>query len=71
MEDFNYKKLDRKAILDFVGSQKGVVEVSKVISDSGANRLRVYPILFELKMEGKLEVIQATDLGTPLSVKLV
>lgn len=71
MEDINYKEIDRKAILDYLGSQGGEIKVADVMTNSGANQLRVYPILFELQMEGKLEVVQASELGTPITVRLL
>lgn len=71
MEDINYKEIDRKAIFDYLSSQGGEIKVADVITNSGANRLRVYPILFELQMEGKLEVVQASELGTPITVRLL
>lgn len=72
MEEINYKELDRKAILDYLCSQEGTdVEVAKIITDSGANKLRVYPILFELSMEGVVKITNQTELGTPENVMLV
>jgi len=71
MEEINYKEQDRKAILSYLGIQQGDVEVEKVLSDSGADRLRVYTILFELELEGIIKVVRANDLGTPEIVKLV
>lgn len=71
MEEINYKELDRKAILNYLASQQGDVEVEKVLSDSGADQLRVYTILFELELDGIIKVVRANDLGTPEIVKLV
>jgi len=71
MEEINYKEQDRKAILSYLGIQQGDVEVEKVLSDSGADRLRVYTTLFELELEGIIKVVRANDLGTPEIVKLV
>lgn len=71
MEDINYKEIDKKAILDYLGSRGGEIKVADVMTNSGANQLRVYPILFELQMEGKLEVVQASELGTPITVRLL
>lgn len=70
MEDINYKERDRKAILNYLASQQGDVYVDKVISESGANQLRVYAILYELEMEGVIKVVRSNDLGTPEIVKL-
>lgn len=72
MEEINYKELDRKAILDYLSSHAGTeVEVAKIIAEGGANKLRVYPILFELSMEGVVKITTQTELGTPENVMLV
>lgn len=71
MEEINYKELDRKAILNYLGSHEGTeVEVAKILTDSGANKLRVYPILIELSLEGVIKVTHQSDMGTPEKVEL-
>lgn len=69
MEHINYKEQDRKAILDYLAG-KGEVEVAKVMEESGANRLRVYPILFELTQEGLIRITHDTELGAPERVEM-
>lgn len=71
MEGINYKEQDRQAILNYLASQNEDVEVEKVLSESGADQLRVYTLLFELEIEGVIKVVHANDLGTPEIVKLV
>lgn len=71
MEGINYKEQDRQAILNYLASQNEDVEVEKVLSESGADRLRVYTLLFELELEGVIKVVRANDLGTPEIVTLV
>ena len=70
MEEINYKELDRKAILSYLGSHDGEVEVGKILAESGANRLRVYNLLWELEHDGTIEVTHQSELGTPEMVKL-
>lgn len=70
METINYKERDRKAILDYLGAQEGEVMVAHILTDSGADRLRVYPLLFELEQEGLVTVTKENDLGTPETVRL-
>ena len=41
------------------------------ILDSDANRLRVYPALFELEQEGRLEVLEREVLGAARVVRLI
>lgn len=69
MENINYKELDRKAILDYL-ADKEEVEVEKLMEESGANRLRVYPLLFELTQEGLIRITHNTELGAPERVEL-
>ena len=67
----DYKAIDRKAILDYLTSvPDGEVEVSKVMAESGADKFRVYPLLFELQLEGIIAVTQESDMGTPRRVAL-
>lgn len=65
----NKKEQDRKRIYDFL---KGKVEVS--VNDirlySGADRLRVYPLLFEEEQLGYIHVIQRDNMGAPTIVAL-
>lgn len=67
-ENINYKELDRKAILDYLASQDGEILVAKVMTDSGADKLRVYTILFELQLEGLVKVVKASEFGTPETI---
>lgn len=69
--DINYKKLDRKAIMDYIVNNGGTVSVEDIINNSGAEKLRVYSILFEEKLEKNLEVIEEGYLGAPKVVKLI
>ena len=57
--DINYK------IISF---PKGV-SVEEIIQNSGAEKLRVYPALFELEQSGFLEVLEREELGAPLIVR--
>ncbi|MGN0258645.1 MAG: hypothetical protein ACI4CA_09790 [Bacteroides sp.] len=67
----NYKEIDRKRIMDFIAAQGGEVDVKCIIKESGAEKLRVYPILFEEEQEGHLVVTVRERLGAAERVKLV
>ena len=69
MEDF--KKQDIKAIIDYFGKAGGVAYVDDIMENSGANRLRVYPILMEFYLEERLEVLEQTELGGFVKVRLM
>ena len=47
----------------------GAVSVDDIIQNSGADKLRVYPALFELEQNGFLEVVEREELGAPLLVR--
>ena len=61
-EDMNNKEKDMAAIVNYLQG-RGVVEVEEILEQSGAERLRVYPILFELEQEGLIEVVEREALG--------
>ena len=44
----DYKALDTQKIRDYIDASDGMVAVEDIIRDSGADKLRVYPALFEL-----------------------
>ena len=46
------------------------VPVQDIITHSGAEKLRVYSILFELEQEGRIEVTEREELGAPKAVRL-
>ena len=67
----DYKSLDIQHIKDFIEANNNGAEVSveDIMQHSGAERLRVYPILFELEQSGWLEVTRREPLGAPLAVR--
>ena len=71
MEGQNYKQQDRERILSFISSQGGNALVEEVMERSGAEPLRVYPLLFELSQEGLLAYEEEEEYGSPKRVRLV
>ncbi len=67
--DVNYKVIDTRRIVDYISSCSEAVLVENIISHSGADKLRVYPILFELEQSGWLEVMDREELGAPMMVR--
>lgn len=65
----NYKIIDTQKIVDYIVSYSAVVRVEDIIRYSGADKLRVYPALFELEQSGFLEVVEREELGAPLVVR--
>ena len=65
----NYKIIYTQKIIDYIASFYGAVSVDDIIQNSGADKLRVYPALFELEQNGFLEVVEREELGAPLVVR--
>lgn len=64
----NYKKEDTQKILGLLSVKKSV-KVEELMEKSGAEKLRVYPILFELEQRGDVRVIRRDILGAPEEVE--
>lgn len=67
--DINYKIIDTQRITDYISSFSKTVSVEDIILHSGADKLRVYPALFELEQSGWLEVVEREELGAPSVVR--
>lgn len=65
MTDIDYKQQDRQALTNYLKQQNGEFDVAHALTDSGVNKLRFWPLLFELEQEGIVEVTKRTELGTP------
>lgn len=66
--DVNYKLIDTQKIIDYINSFSGEIRVEDIIQNSGADKLRVYPALFELEQEGIIDVLEREELGAPAVV---
>ena len=70
MKDVNYKEIDTRRIIDYVSFYfPSIITVEDIIFYSGAEKLRVYPALFELEQIGFLEVLEREEFGAPLMVR--
>lgn len=67
--DVNYKIHDTQRITDYISTSSNEVFVENIILYSGADKLRVYPALFELEQSGWLEVVEREELGAPSVVR--
>jgi hypothetical protein len=67
--NIDYKALDTQKVVDYILSFSEEVLVVNIIQNSGADKLRVYPALFELEQNGFLEVVEREELGAPLVVR--
>lgn len=70
MEVLDYKQIDTQRIKEYIQSHPDGVEVEDIIAYSGAEKLRVYPALFELEQEGWLVVTEREELGSPKRVRV-
>ena len=66
----DYKEQDRKKIIDYLEQRGCEVSVDTLIAESGADKMRVYPILFEETQAGHIQVIELSKLGAPEKVAL-
>ena len=66
----DYKHQSTLQILRYLATAGGNVPVQDIITHSGAEKLRVYSILFELEQEGRIEVMEREELGAPKVVRL-
>lgn len=67
--NIDYKALDTQKVVDYILSFSEEALVVNIIQNSGADKLRVYPALFELEQNGFLEVVEREELGAPLVVR--
>lgn len=63
------KQVDRKKVFDYVKG-KAEVHVEDIEILSGVEKMRLYPILFEMEREEVIEVIERSMWGTPTIVAL-
>lgn len=68
--EMNYKEMDRVRIMEYIARRGGEVSVEDILSESGAERLRVYSLLFEQTLSGEIEVMQEDAFGAPERVRL-
>ena len=71
MKEMDYKEIDRKSIFEYIEKQGGQCPVQDIIKNSGAEKLRVYPILFEEVQSARLTVLEEESFGSPKIVKLL
>jgi DNA-binding IclR family transcriptional regulator len=68
--DINYKAIDTQRIIDYIGkySDDGV-SVEDIFRHAGADKMRVYTVLFELEQAKHIEVLERKELGAPKVVR--
>ena len=66
----NYKQQNRDKIFSYLNTHP-ISTVDAIIQESGAERLRIYPILFELVQEKRIRVMEESEWGAPVKVELI
>ena len=66
----NYKKQDREYILAYLKAHP-ISSVDAIMEESGAEPVRVYPLLFELNQKKIIRVLEETGWGAPLRIELL
>lgn len=69
MDDKSMKQADMMLISRFISRRRDNVPVNDIMQMSGAERLRVYPILFEMEQNGLINVVKRSVLGAPLMLR--
>lgn len=69
MEYKSMKQADMMLISRFISRRCDNVPVNDIMQMSGAERLRVYPILFEMEQNRLINVVKRSVLGAPLMVR--
>ncbi len=65
----NFKKQDCEKIIAYLADKKQVL-VDELIEKCGAEKLRIYPLLFELSQKKQITVLEETELGAPKIIAL-
>ena len=66
----DYAKIDQDKILSYLESNGGSASVDKIIMESGAESLRVYPLIYRLKAANILRITEYNTMGAPITVNL-
>lgn len=64
----NYKLKDIEAMMAYMKG-KEYVNVEDMIRESGAEELRVYPIIAELSAKGVIEIVERDKMGAAITIR--
>lgn len=65
----NYAEIDINKILGYINTHGGASSVRDIIDNSGAEPLRVYPLIYRLSSNGQLRITEYSTLGAPMAVE--
>lgn len=66
----NLAQSDAQRILNFLKVQGGEASVSEVIASSGAEKLRVYPLIQRMMLSGDISITEVDAWGSPVRIAL-
>ena len=66
----DYASLDRRKILTYLKENGGAASVDDIIDYSGAESLRVYSLIQQLKLNGEIIVLKESSLGAPTLIRI-
>lgn len=66
----DYAKFDLDKIVNYIAGKGGTCPVKEILEHSGAERLRVYPLLKRMEINETVEVIERDWFGCPLVVRI-
>ena len=66
----NYEEIDQYRIIDYMIAVGGDVAVDDIIAFSGAEKLRVYPLIFKMKLDGLITITETNMWGAPTKIRL-
>ena len=70
-KEIDYKAIDTERIVAYIKTRSlEAIPVSEITNNSGAETLRVVPILFELEQEKVITVTERSSLGAPKMIRL-
>lgn len=65
----DYASLDRRKILTYLKENGGTASVDDIIDYSGAESLRVYSLIQQLKLNGEIIVLKESSFGAPTLIR--
>lgn len=67
----DYAQLDQGKIIDYIFNRGGLCSVEELFAFSGANSLRIYPLLIRMKLQNLVDFVKCDNFGSPEIIRLV
>lgn len=66
----DYASLDRQKILAYLKENGGTASVNDIITHSGAESLRIYSLIQQLKLKGEIIILKESSFGAPVAIQM-